>query len=170
MSRKKVLVGNEQVTKKGWKPAWQPQLTCNTKGDHHRLRSSYLIAAPILGGQFKAGFFLGIFSQVGGHPYTVALNEKGPFGLLACKTGKLPVSPERRKCQGKASSLLCKIKPQKQLLHPWGTTIVKERLLGKLKNRLRRQRGRYHCQAREMLHERLFCRKSTTETENLLEC
>lgn len=78
---------------------------CNTNEDLHRPGSSYLIAAPILGGQLKAGFFLGIFSQVGGHPYTVALNEKGPFGLLACKTGKLPVSPERCNCQGRASSL-----------------------------------------------------------------
>lgn len=59
------------------------------------LGSSYLIAAPVLGGQFKAGFFLGIFSQVRGHPDTVVLNEKGPFGLLACKTGKPPVSLEK---------------------------------------------------------------------------
>lgn len=118
MSRKKVLVGNEKVTKKGWNPAEYPRLTRNGDENHHLLSSSYLIAAPILGGQFKAGFFLGIFSQVGGHPYTVALNEKGPFGLLACKTGKLPVSLERCNCQGKASSLVCKIKAQKQLLHP----------------------------------------------------
>ena len=58
---------------------------------------AYLIAAPILGDQFKAGFFLGIFSQVRGHPDTVALNEEGPFGLLACKTAKLPVSLERER-------------------------------------------------------------------------
>lgn len=61
------------------------------KEGRHLLGSSYLIAAPIRGGQFKAGFSLGIFSQVGGHPYAVALNEKGPFGLLACKTRKLLV-------------------------------------------------------------------------------
>lgn len=134
MSRKKVLVRNEQVTEKGLNPAQHPQLTCSmkrnhsTNEDHHLLGSSYLIAAPILGGQFKAGFFLGIFSQVGGHPYTVALNEKGPFGLLACKTGKLPVSLERCNRQGKAPSLECKIKAWKQLLHPRGTPTVKERL------------------------------------------
>lgn len=143
---------------------------CNPKEDHHLLGSSYLIAAPILGGQFKAGFFLGVFPQVGGHPYAVALNEKGPFGLLACKTGKLLVPRERRNCQGKASSRVRKIKAQKQLLHPWGTTRVKERFLGMLKKRLLRQQGRHHCQAREMLQERLFCPRSATETENLLEC
>lgn len=139
---RKVLVGNEQVTKEGWNPASQPRLTCNTERnrntdeDHRLLRSSYLIAAPILAGQLKAAFFLGIFSQVGGHPYAVALNEKGPFGLSACKRGKLPVSLEIYNCQGKASSLVCKIKAQKQLSRPWGTTIVKERLLRKLKKRL----------------------------------
>lgn len=82
------------------------------------LGSPYLIAAPIRGGQFKAAFLLGIFSQVGGHPHTVALNEKGPFGLLACKTGKFPVPLERCNCQEKASSLVRKMKAQKQLLHP----------------------------------------------------
>lgn len=59
------------------------------------LGSSYLIAAPVLGGQFKAGFLLGVLSQVRGHPDTVVLNEKGPFGLLACKTGRPPVSLEK---------------------------------------------------------------------------
>lgn len=59
------------------------------------IRPSYLIAASILGSQFKAGLFLGVFSKVGGHPDTVALNEEGPFGLLACKTAKLPESLER---------------------------------------------------------------------------
>lgn len=58
-------------------------------------RPFYLIAASVLGGQLKARFFLGVFSQVGGHPDTVALNEEGPFGLLACKIAKLPVSLER---------------------------------------------------------------------------
>ena len=99
-------------------PSIATTLTCDVEGngsaneDRHLLGSSYLIAAPVLGGQFKAGFFLGIFSQVGGHPDTVALNGKGPFGLLAYKTGKLPVSLERHNCQGKASSLVCKIKAQ----------------------------------------------------------
>lgn len=130
------------MTERGRNPAEHPWLTCsmeqnyNTNEDHHLRGSSYLIAAPILGGEFKAGFFLGIFSQVGGHPYTVALNEKGPLGLFACKTGKLPVSLERCNHQGKASSLECKIKAPKQLLHPRGTTTVKERLLRKLKKRL----------------------------------
>lgn len=58
-------------------------------------RPSYLVAASILGGQLEACFFLGVFSQVGGHANTVALNEEGPFGLLACKRAKLPASLER---------------------------------------------------------------------------
>lgn len=76
----------------------RPRLTCNSTENASLIRitrPSYLIAASILGGQFKAGFFLGVFSQVGGHPDTVALNEEGPFGLLACKTAKLSVSLER---------------------------------------------------------------------------
>ena len=101
----------ETTGNKGWHPASQPQLTCDmeqncdTNEDLQLFGSSYLIAAPILGGQLKAVFFLVIFSQVGGHPYTVALNEEDPFGLLACKTGKLPLSLERCNCQGRASSL-----------------------------------------------------------------
>ena len=43
----------------------------------------------------------------------------------------------------------CKIEAQKQLLPPWGTTIVEEGLLEKLKKRLLWQPGRDHCQARE---------------------
>lgn len=104
-----------------------PWLTCNSKENAKLIRITrppYLIAAPILGSQFKAGFFLGVFSKVGSHPDTVAFNEEGPFRLLACKIAKLPVSPERHNSEGKASSLVREIKSTKQLLHPRGTTIV----------------------------------------------
>lgn len=82
----------------GYHTGQWPWITCNSMENEKLIRitrPSYLIAAPILGSQFKAAFFLGVFSKVGSHPYTVALNEEGPFGLLACKIAKLPVSLER---------------------------------------------------------------------------
>lgn len=122
---------------------------CNPKEVHQPRGSSYLITAPVRGGQFKAGFFLGIFAQVGGHPDAVALNEEGPFGLLACKTGKLLVPLGRRNCQGKASSVACERGAPRQLFPPRGTARVGDRFSGKVKRRLRRrQQGRLPCQAR----------------------
>lgn len=139
---KEGLGGKRAAIRERMEPGTATTLACNAEGHgsaneaRRLLGSSYLIAASIRGGQFKARFFLGIFPQVGGHPDAVALNGKGPFGLLACKTGKLPVSLEGHNCQGKTSSLGWKIKAQEQLSHPRGPTTVKERLLGKLKERL----------------------------------
>lgn len=67
---------------------------------------------------------------MGGHPDTVALNDKGPFGLLACKIAKLPVSLDETQQLSEGIFSGMEKKKHKQLLHPRGTTAVGERLLG----------------------------------------